>query len=597
MQLHIHTLKGTSIMEPNTDIQTSTQIGSHLARNNQNDHAEQRFVTGLRHLVERIRARPGCVIGALPVSPSPIVTETFSLPGSDYSLRSCFTIEPLFTPPCGPTGAGVVNVPNAYESAALLKDGTAWALTTSEARQIAYFLARVGWTRVQQRLRIYRVYQILDGRGAPALKDAARYFYYALTLQPKDVWTLAQWAEVYRDLGNAWHALGSTSRLSTERLDEYLTALMLFDRAIKTGEESGEDIAWAAAHYGATVVNVRGFMGIQAEFERHFEVRISEMLDLPVGTDPKEIYSKLLESAVNRLEEAQRLRGFYYPWAQAYGGGASMLFAVASKAGASEFKDRLLQSLHDSWDAANLDPNVFGSGFEPAELHVNGYYTMALVYLWRGELDNAWGYVSLGLRRTFNFNFIPGLEELAGLQILILIAAQQIDSNKSKAGPEAETFVEPRGTMLNGFSSGDLAFSVPLKPIADAKELVEFIRSIFHRVQRTLEPFLAKDWQLNTVITMGFESAIAVLLSMASVIRVVSGDQCDLADQIFGYVDRLRERLGTPEATRVPARDCKAFKQCEDERMLDLAMSITRTGRPSRWFSDSFADLMRPVAN
>jgi hypothetical protein len=434
---------------------------------------------------------------------------------------------------------------------------TARELTHGNCKRVAWMISHIAWVRLNGLMGIYQDQQILDANSAPALFEVARIYCMALALNPSDPWILARMGEVYRNLANGWHAGRARDNSAYTQVLQYCAALCLFDESIRASCGRNDDF-WACAHFGATVVNVRCFLASELDPGNSATKAVRETLTWlekrnagdttdagPLLTPERpleELLKNLLERAVSRLQRAQEKQGYYYAWAEAYCGFATMLRAVYGKRDPED----LITTTAEVVDAALLQPNIFETSFEPGQLYVNPFYQFGLLLTWLDDLPRAWYYVRMGLQRSFDFNFIPGLEYLAGFQLLATISYGYIHHDHEH--PSTRHLAFDHGPSFRAFG-----VLVPSRPFATREELLSFIADVLAGpVKRSLNPFVYGKHPLNTTIHLGLQCAVAILLdfyklSHACDLERPSLHPHELKNSLRHYIQRILERMRQPD--------------------------------------------------
>ncbi|MCA9709701.1 MAG: hypothetical protein KDK70_27935 [Myxococcales bacterium] len=395
-------------------------------------------------------------------------------------------------------------------------------LPKAKAAQIAYGLAHVAQARVAEAFGLYSEHQILDSDGVPLMMDAASGYRWSLALNPDNAWALAHFGEVYRDIANSWPGNDTSLLLPNRRVEHYIVALLYYERAIQADPES----SWAHAHLGGAIVNVRAFVGFAYHSGKCNPLQALLDAWFP-GKDPQVQYDDLLARATDSLSIAQRLKGNFYPWAQVYYAGSLLIKAGASRNPADAQLAQL--AFVSVMDAYFLQPSLIAESFEPGELYVNSYFQVSLLYLWLERFSLAWAYAYMGMRRTFKFHFIPGLQDLMGLQLLVNVGAatsgvvtSEITEGEVAEGGEVAAGVFPHGP---GDALSVNGVSIPATPIGTEAELLEFIdATVQHVASPTVAPYLCRGIAINTNIRMGLLQAFFILYNFLSVMTLADGD-------------------------------------------------------------------------
>ena len=404
------------------------------------------------------------------------------------------------------------------------------ALDKGTAKQLSYLWAHLAQADVKAIMPQYYVHQILSNEGATAVEDAAIYYRHALALRPRYTWALAHLGEVYREIANGWADDALLGQLRTKRGENYLKALLYFHMGIEAAAKNGKtdseavgeiavatnsasnnddhgndhDYAWACAHLGATIVNARAFMGWD-NTEPKFHGAAFKPCDL--------------DEAIEYLVRAQEINGYYYPWAQDYYGGALLLRAVLSPDKIVKGQMGILSMLHMS-TALYLQPELLTSVFEPGQLYVNPFFEISLLVMNNERHSLAWQYAWIGMKWSFKFNFLPGLQRLIGCTILAHLAFGFQKKQKQKRQHKQPKLIENSGL-------GELIicdFAIPKRPIEDPDALTQFIDDVFTKVCEPLvKPFLTRE--INTKIRMGLMATAFILKTFLEILDCSDGNR------------------------------------------------------------------------
>lgn len=427
-------------------------------------------------------------------------------------------------------------------------------ISAARAAQLSYALSHLAWADVTIAIQLYTVSKVLDRVGIPALQKEACRYHMALLLRPDSPWALSHLGETYRNIANGWPPGVVEMTTPDGRVRDYITALLYFEAAIRLNPRD----FWAHAHLGAAIVNARAFTGatdgiatFQGLLERWFP---------DVAPDRRD--EALLDKAWASLDEAQHLRGDFYPWAQLYAADVLIIQSVVFKDRAKAAEAGRLGMVM-TLDAMYLQPQMAGDLFEPAELYDNAFYQVSLLSLWNGDFLLAWQYACFGMSRAFKFQFIPGLQCLLGYQLLVNIAAQNVCSPKGSGRPE----VEAATSLLGRYRLGDTSlFPYPVPPLIDSKAgLIELIRGVFEHVAvPTVSTFLEREIALDTSISISLTQVIFILLNFQQVLRESSDDTAHgvLRGAMDDFIQAILGKLSTSSSC---AEDCVlALKGHED---------------------------------
>jgi hypothetical protein len=333
------------------------------------------------------------------------------------------------------------------------------------------------------------------------------------------------------DQMNNWNKQGKPCPLQDSKLRNYVDAIVRYRKAIELAILKQQDQSWTYAHLGAAIANARAFVAwsnreekavplLTALFETWLKFpelpdhQTSGKADRPTGKRAGSTEEKkpdnvdFVDAALKALVKAQELRGFYYPWAQAYYSGALLL-----KGAFIQDPDVALLGQLQTAMSYYLQPEILGDLFEPGQLSVNPMFEMAAILVSMGDAkqhdvrsyDKAWTFAWIGMKWLFKSSFQAGLYGLSGYHVLVTIASRII--NKKAQGPKTEpsTFDDLlKKVMLDGTSD--------LRPGADRRFLYDLIRQAYETcLVPDFGPWLKSDFELDSNVTMGLVKALFIL--------------------------------------------------------------------------------------
>ena len=414
-------------------------------------------------------------------------------------------------------------------------------LSDRVANQMSHLWAHLAQATVKVTMSQYYVSQILTKYGARAIKEQAYFYWRALLLRPNNAWALAHLGEVFRELANYWTADAGVLRPTEERLGNYVMALTCFKRAI----ELDPKYVWAHAHFGATIVNARAFAGWQTPDPYHellarpewygnidrLEQWNAKHRKLEPWSQKKNRFTRgtpqdwikrfprhitqyyndqLINDAIEALTQAQKLRGRFYPWAQDYYGGALLVKAVLSDDRSIRGQLGILSMLHTS-TAVYLQPELLTSVFEPGQVYVNAFFEIGIISSYKQDYFRAWEFTWIGMKWSFKFSFLPGLEQLVGCLILVHIAEvwMGLPRRRRRRLASRSNMIEESGLMSMDI---DPDFHIPPVPIETEPALINFISRAYNKLALpAVEPYVEDSIAVNTKIRVGLMTTAFIL--------------------------------------------------------------------------------------
>ena len=475
--------------------------------------------------------------------------------------------------------------------------------------RMAYAWAHRAEATTQQTKGLYTLNQILLAESIPALYIRMEDYFRSLLLDPTRAWTLAHYADVFRDMANSVrgtaHAYGpsgaapsgaapsgaggwtdpTTGHMKPDLgrdhgLDEnarlvcYVNAIVYLRAAVdrsKSHEDeqspaySRDNHAWALAHLGAAVVNARGFVAWEDDFDDG-GMMAGLLKDWPVrwldehGVDDSLMCGKknlcFMNRALRCLTKAQALQGFFYPWCQVYMA-ASMLLKGIFLAPDAAIKRTSEPAVVASANLSSLSflqvslayylqPSLLGSVMEPGQLSINPMFEIAAVMSFVKNQEMAWQYAWIGMRWLFKFNFQPGLFGLTGYGLLAGIASCHLDSLNRTPRPMASNLIVDAALEDAPDTEG---LHVPIELIATSDDLYKLINQA---CDACLKPhlgfWLRKDVKLDSNAVIGLVTTIYVLRSFSRIIRRHPDGLPSLRDyvsaKVHTYCEDIQQRLG-----------------------------------------------------
>ncbi|HEX2572344.1 MAG TPA: hypothetical protein VH877_22555 [Polyangia bacterium] len=454
-----------------------------------------------------------------------------------------------------------------------------WKMTKAEAKQIAYAWAHLGQADVNSAIGLYYVAQVLSDQGESAILTTARCYQRALLLNPQYAWALAHLGEAFRMLANGWPGTDEHLRLPRKRIYWYNRALVYLHNATQQDPRS----FWALAHLGATIVNARCFISIILD---HADPQ-QDLLNCWKDQNHIEEATPwaLINYGLKILVLALELQGYYYPWAQAYYAGAlllktSMFGKFGKDLDGDRGKDLGLLALNEALNALYLDPSLLKSASEPGQLYVNPYFEQGLIFFFLGKYTLAWQYVWIGMKWVFKYNFQPGLQSLAGCQILVIIAYKYI----IQATPSTVPLPSECPALIDDSRLGktyDLGFEIPKTPIHTWDKLAVFIESAFNACcEPSVNVLLVPRVRLDTNVRMGLASTMGILYCFEVVLSQLNDSA--RAGHLCRKIKDLNRRIANKLHLYFNGDDLEPPGSHQHEAfVLGSLLSLIETGKPS----------------
>ena len=467
-------------------------------------------------------------------------------------------------------------------------------ITRSKAAQLAYILSHMAWVDVQVMVGLYMEHQILNKQGAPAIFAAARPYQWSLAVVPCDGWTLGHFGDVYRTVANGWPGNLQSLCLPDRRVADYVIALICYQRALDVDSES----CWDNAHLGAAIVNVRGFVGFQ--YQPGSCPVLDQLMEQWFGdVDKEQRYNALIDKAAESLIRAQRLQGWFYPWAQMYYAYA-LLLKLLGGAPDDDLRTTATKSIVNVVDALYIDPTIVATSFEPGELYVNGPFQISLYYIWVREYGMAWAWARRGMVRLFKWHFLPGLDAVLGFQLMANAAVGLL-----LVGPPDLQSFEPPETPYGVLEL--LGVSVPVVPISTADECIAFIGDVVTRaIAKSLRLFLKHPEWLNTTLEISLVQYFFILTDFQNLLTSVAAKYPSLRtrteDIINDFIKPLKQATLDALLTRTNIRitiDPNYSMDFVNSKRLSQSLNdqftFIQSGKPS-WYQGKHTAVERTVS-